>query len=164
MTTIRQDNGFTLLEVLIALAIFATAFISFLMMTSTSIKGNSDAFRVTSGGTLGADSIERILTFPYDSHNNGEDDDGDGNNDNVEECFNDSDGDGNAAANNRGLDDTDGANAADYSVITADGNYVIFWNVAEDYPDVNMKTIRIIVRNRLLGRDIVLTNLKIRNT
>jgi len=156
-----NNKGFSLIEVMIALALFATGFVSFLMMTTTSIKGNSDAFRITTGGALGADSIERILHMPYDSHNNGKDDDGDGNNDNVEEKFDDRDGDGNAAANNRGLNDTD-ANA-DYSIITANGNFTVFWNIAENYPTDNMKTIRVIVRNRLLTTDQVFTDIKIRN-
>lgn len=151
-----DSRGFTLIEVMVALGVFATAFIGFLMMTTTSVRGNADAFRVSSAGIWAEDRLEQLLRMPYDSDSNGHDDDGDGLNDNDEEKFIDRKKDLLA-----GLDAV-GANA-DYSLTSPDGNYIIFWNVAEDEPEVNMKTVRVIVRNRQLGSDIPFTTIKILN-
>ncbi len=161
MNLLNNRSGFTLVEVMVSLAVFAVGFVGFLLMSTTAIKGNSSAFRITTAGNWAQDRLELVLAMPYNSHNNALDDDGDGIVDNNEEKFNDRNTDGVA-----GLDDTDGASGpADYSMISPapDDNYNIFWNVAEDYPRTNTKTVRVIVRNRLLGSELSFTNIKIVN-
>jgi len=137
----KCQSGFTLLEVLIALVIFSLGILGVSAMQLTSIKGNGKANRVTEASNLAADRIEQILTMSYDSDSNLIDDDGDGSVDELDEQFIDGGGTNDDVA---GLSDlppnTDGG-----PVLSADGNYNIYWNVAEDYPLPDTKTIRIFV-------------------
>ena len=140
-----HQSGFTLLEVLIALAIFSFGILGVNAMQWTSIRGNGQANRITAASNLAADRIEQILNITYmpnNSDSNGIDDDGDGLVDGAdakELQYVDVNGNGSA-----GLND-DPASADVGPVVSADGKYNIYWNVAVDYPLPDTKTIRVIV-------------------
>jgi len=156
MMLLTNNRGFTLIEVMVALGVFSVGFIAFLMMTTTSIRGNADASRISTAGNWASDRVESMLRMPYDSGTNGKDDDGDGVTDNIEEKF-----DATSVDDINNMDRV--GSAADYSITSPDNNYIISWNVAQDQPGKNMKTVRIIVSNRLLGSDLTFNTIKILN-
>jgi len=82
MNKIKKDiskcSGFTLLEVLIAMTIFAVALLALASMQITGIKGNSIAMSVTEKVAAGTGIISQILALSGDS-TEGLDTDNDGN-------------------------------------------------------------------------------------
>lgn len=61
-STIRKQTGFTLIEVLIAMAIFTIGILSMYSMQITSMKGNVTANRVTESAEMTSDYVEQILS------------------------------------------------------------------------------------------------------
>jgi prepilin-type N-terminal cleavage/methylation domain-containing protein len=112
--------GFTLVEILIAVAVFAFGILAIATMQAWSIRGNASSQTITEAGNLASCQIERLMALDY-----------------MHADLNDSDNDGNA-----GLDHT--GTAADHQ--RTEGRYVIFWNVAQDVPITNNKTLNIIIR------------------
>jgi type IV pilus modification protein PilV len=62
----QKEAGFTLIEVLIALAIFTIGILSVNAMQIAAIKGNSVANGLTEASVLVSDKIENIMAMPYD--------------------------------------------------------------------------------------------------
>ena len=60
-----SNQGFTLLEVLIAMAIFAIGILAVGAMQINSINGNASARRATEAATWAADRVERLIALPY---------------------------------------------------------------------------------------------------
>lgn len=153
MKVLQNENGFTLIEVLIAGVILAIGIFTLQAMQVTAIKGNSHANRITTSSTWGTDQIEQIYALPYrDTSLTCAadlmcDTDGDGTNQ-------DPDLDG---IDTEGLDTSFGLNdtgaAADATINTADGIHTIYINVAEDHPIPNNKTIRVIVDSLQFGQN-----------
>lgn len=106
---INRQAGFTLIETLMAMAIFTIGILSLFGMQTAVIKKNLAANNITSGATWAADRAEQIISMTYnqltDQNNNG--------------C---------AGLNDRGND-------ADQSIINP-GNvqpaYNVYYNVAKD--------------------------------
>jgi len=146
----RRDNGgFTLIEVIMAILILTVGILSLYSMQYSSISTNAKANNLTSATTWANDRIELLLSAPYDCSpfqagcHDLDDLNGDGTNQ-------DSDNDG---VDDVGGDDAFGLNndtqmTADHFSVSPDGQYTILWNVAVDTPVPNTKTIRVIV-NRL---------------
>ncbi|MBU1419956.1 MAG: prepilin-type N-terminal cleavage/methylation domain-containing protein [Proteobacteria bacterium] len=148
--TLSDENGFTLIEALMAVVIFSIGLVAFFTMQTTVIKGNSTASGLTTASTWAADRVERLLATNYD--------------DPLGDLF-DGDGDGTAQdlnydgvddnGGNFGLDDT--GIAADGTDTSPDGLYTIFWNVADwvtPVPSSNestVKAVRVIVQRNDLG-------------
>ncbi len=161
-----SDKGFTLIEVVVALGVLSLGIISLFLMNSMIIRGNAGANTVSESTTWASDRLERLVSMPYDSHNNGIDDDGDNAVDAADpsEDFTDGPGTNNGAG---GLGDVPAKNIgdptllADHFIVSADGLYTVYWNVAENYPDPNMKTISVIVRNKNMDSDLTFTTVKI---
>ena len=145
----HKDGGFTILEVLIALAILAIGILAVATMQATAIKGNSQAIGITEGITLAQDKVEELMKFPYDTSAVAGDPLGDTNGDGTNQ-------DGDSPPN--GIDDDDEGTvvdgilnfgfgqtggAADHTENV--GRYTIHWNVAVNQPITNVKTVRIIV-------------------
>lgn len=143
MQKTTQQDGFTLIETLIAIAILTIGIFSLYSMQIAAINGNGHANQLTSSANWASDRIERILGADY-----------------TNSLLADADGDGVA-----GLNDTVNAagvvtadilvtqNAAGNDVITSNGAavpannsipYSIFYNVAVDAVTPNTLTIRVI--------------------
>ena len=68
-----NEHGFTLIEVVIAMAIFSIGILGVAAMQTTAAGGNSSARRVTNIANVAADHVERLISLPYNhaSLNNG---------------------------------------------------------------------------------------------
>ncbi len=133
----KNNNGFSLLEVLIAIFIFAVGILAVGNMQITSIQGNSFANSLTEASTVAQNKIEELMNVSY-SDTALVDTDGDGTNqdtngDGVDDVGTDS---------SFGLDDMSTA-TADHSA--TDGRYTILWNIAVDYPITGTKTVRVFI-------------------
>ena len=140
---ISCQKGFTILEVLIAIAVLTIGILGVNAMQVSSLKGNSIANKITEGSNWAADRMERIIVMPFDSGSNTLDDDGDGAADEADEQFLDTDGDDLA-----GLGD-DTTATADGFFVSPDNEYTLYWNAAINQPAANMKTINIIVQSNV---------------
>ena len=62
----RAQHGFTLLEVMIALTIFAVGILAVSAMQINAINQNAGARMQTEATTVASDAMERLLALPYD--------------------------------------------------------------------------------------------------
>jgi type IV pilus modification protein PilV len=62
---VRGNGGFTLIEVLIAVAIFSIGILGVVAMQSGSIKGNTSARGVTDIAVIATDRLEMLRSLPY---------------------------------------------------------------------------------------------------
>jgi type IV pilus assembly protein PilV len=99
----KGEQGFTLIEVMIALVIFAIGILGVAIMQLNAINGNASARMSTETVTLAQDQIERLLGLPYDH-----------------------------------ADLTDGTHP---DVTLAGGVYQARWEVTDDSPVLNCKTV-----------------------
>ncbi len=127
----KGQEGFTLIEVIIALGVLSIGVLSVMVMQVTGIRGNATANTITIESNWASDRIERLLALDYD-HDDLTD---------------------NGTA---GLDHKTTAKA-DGNVISPDGDYTIFWNV-EHYmtpyataTNSTVKAIRVIVQHNSAG-------------
>jgi prepilin-type N-terminal cleavage/methylation domain-containing protein len=148
------NQGFTLIEVIVAIAVLTIGILSLYSMHVSSINGNATASNLTTRSNWASDRIEILLSRPY-GHSDLEDVDKDGTNEPVDANGNDSDG------GSFGLDD-DTSVTADHRDASPDGRYTILWNVAVDTPVPNSKTIRVIVTSldRGVTKTVPLTYIK----
>lgn len=160
------NQGFTLLEVIIAIAILTIGILSLCSMHVASINGNASASNMTIGGNWASDRIEILLGRPYD-HPDLEDDNGDGTNKDTDNNGSDDKGgdfglNGGLIFNAAGLLTGVKKAAADGRATSPDNRYTILWNVAIDTPVPNCKTIRVIVTSQERGviKTIPLTYIK----
>lgn len=61
----NNDRGFTLIEVMIALVVFAIGLLAVASMQISSIGGNSTAREVTDASALAASQVEILMGLPY---------------------------------------------------------------------------------------------------
>ena len=122
-----KEEGFTLLEVIVAISILTIGILAVASMQISSIRGNSLSSGITGGTTWAGDQVERLMALPYDGP-----------------LLQDTDGDAAAGLNDTGFDDDpDTQDDADQQAI--EGRYTIYWNVADDTPITNTKTINVTV-------------------
>jgi len=62
----NDQSGYTLIEILIAITIFAIGMLAVANMQILGIKGNATARVVTGASAWASDRIERIISLPYD--------------------------------------------------------------------------------------------------
>jgi prepilin-type N-terminal cleavage/methylation domain-containing protein len=65
MGTLKKEDGYTLIEVLIALTIFAVGMLAVAGMQTSAIRMNATAGKLTNLSTLGMDKIEELSALPY---------------------------------------------------------------------------------------------------
>lgn len=65
-TTLTQQNGFTLIEVLMAMAIFTIGILGLFGMQTAAIKENLAANSITTGSAWAMDKVEQLLSLDYD--------------------------------------------------------------------------------------------------
>ena len=133
MKRVKKEEGYTLVEVLVALGILGFGLMAVATMQVTAIKTNARASGMSQGVTLAQAKAEDLMNLSY-SAIVALDDDGDGTNQDADNDGNDDDG------GNFGLDDTTGADGSE-----ASGRYIIYWNVAVNEPAANSSRIRVIV-------------------
>ena len=142
---ILQEEGYTLVEILIAIAILAFGLMAVATMQVTAIKTNAIASGISQGLTLGQTKVEELMNLSY-----------------THLDLKDLDGDGEDDGKNFGLDDTGGD--SDHSTPGTDGPYTVYWNVAINVPVTDSKTIRVIVtwtekgRNKRINLDFIKTD------
>ena len=163
-----NEKGFSLIEIMIAITVFAIGILAVGKMQITAIKGNSFANDLTRAATLAQDRMEKLISLPYeidpavntdpldDTDADGDGPGQDGNNNGIDD---DDDGIFVDGINNFGLDDAN-AITADHNAV--DGRYNIFWNIATNHPINNTKEIRVIVRwtDRGAQKRISITSMK----
>ena len=135
VTHLKREQGFTLLEITIAIAILSIGLLAVATMQTTAIRGNTQAIGITEGITLAQDRAERIARLAY-----------------TDATLNDGAGTNDGPA---GLDDnptdvanplTDQADPSNPILVGGVGRpYNVYWNVARDWPITNTTTIRVIV-------------------
>lgn len=122
---VNQD-GFTLIEVLVAIVILSIGIMALSAMQTVAIQGNATANRITDFSNWASDRAEQVFAMQYVDNDN--------------TCDNDEITD----ANDNGLAGLDDSESPDCGPVTK-GNYSIVWNVAEDEPMPDTKTIHVIV-------------------
>lgn len=144
----HAQQGFTIIEVLIAIAILTIGILTMITMQATSIKGNATANIITEATAWGADEIEQLFAMKYSDTTYLKDTDDDklaGLSD--AECCED-------GKNPAGVTVSGCAARAD-ACPPPQGDYFIYLNVAEKQPLTKAettKTIRVIVkRNDVKG-------------
>ncbi len=63
--SLKKQNGFSLLEVLIALVILAIGLLAVAQMQITAIKGNAYGSGMTNASSLASNTLERLMALPY---------------------------------------------------------------------------------------------------
>ncbi len=62
-----NQKGFTLVEVMIGMAIFVIGYLAVGSMQMLAIRGNTNARKITEAATLAADQLETLIVLPYDN-------------------------------------------------------------------------------------------------
>ena len=123
-----QNQGFTIMEVLIGLAIFSIGILGVAAMQISATNGNSSAGRITSNMTWAFDRVEELMALPYDHA--------------ALSAGNHSVTAGNLATDSDGIDnDSDG----EIDEAGETGNISMQWTVTDDMPMNRTKTIQITV-------------------
>ncbi|MGD8981896.1 MAG: prepilin-type N-terminal cleavage/methylation domain-containing protein [Desulfobacterales bacterium] len=65
MGTLKTEDGYSLIEVLIAITIFAVGLLAIAGMQTSAIRMNSTAGKLTNLSTWGMDKIEELSALPY---------------------------------------------------------------------------------------------------
>ena len=126
----HRQQGFTIIEVLIAMGIFSIGILGVAAMQIASVKGNAAAQGVTDIAVLAADRLEKLMVLPY--------------NDNLISAGQHSVGAGNLTLITDGIDNNfDGQ--IDEPGET--GPMTIQWTVTDDTPVRNSKTVAVTVQH-----------------
>ena len=65
---IINDKGFTLIEMLIAISIFAIGFLAIASLQISAGKNNRTASEVTAASNIASDRMERLMALPFDGN------------------------------------------------------------------------------------------------
>lgn len=116
---INRQAGFTLIETLMAMAIFTIGILGLFGMQTAVIKKNLTANNITNGATWAADQVERIISLDYNYFKEGE-----------------TSKDGCDGLSNRNSPKADSEDIKIEPVPLVSGDtepiYKIYWNVAQD--------------------------------
>ena len=135
---VTNQRGFSLIEVLVAIAILSVGILATASMQGAATRSNVIADTRTHATTLAVDRIEKLVSTPIPDWNN------------PPSALADTDSDGQAGLNDTDFDnDPSTQGDADNRVI--DGQYTIYWNVADNFPITNTKTVKVIVTWQMYG-------------
>jgi len=136
----NTEQGFTLIEALVAMLILTIGILSLMTLHSTLVKRNSNSSHITQASTWATNEIETIISTPYDELEDtdldGTDQDDDRNG--VDEYTAD------GSDTSFGLDDLTNP---DMTSTSSDGAYTLYVNVAVDLPMLDSKTIRVHIQD-----------------
>lgn len=156
-TLLKNNRGFSLLEVLLGVTVFMIGMLGVTALNISSLKSSTFSGNMSEATFVAADKLEELLAMKYEDLVDGADADG------IDQDIAPNDGiddDG----GNFGLDDI-GADA-DYSDLNLGRNdmYEVYWNVAEDEPMENTKRVNVIVRWQVkeVWRQINMTLVRVR--
>lgn len=107
--------GYTIIEALIALAIFSIGMIAVSALQMMSLKSTGDVAAKTQAWAILNDQVERLKSMPFYANDNGLDDDGDGTIDNLTEEIPD-------------------LSAGNHSANRLNNMYTVHWQVVNDQP------------------------------
>lgn len=62
----REQDGFTLIETMVAMVIFTIGILALFGMQTAAIKENLAANNITTGATLASDRVEQLIALNYD--------------------------------------------------------------------------------------------------
>lgn len=149
---LANRNGFTLIEVMIAIIIFAIGILAVITMQSTSVGGNANARYISEASNSAADRVEQIANAAYtDASLTDTDGNGAAGLDNHQCCPGSKDPWGNAVASCTQIADHCATNGV---------NYGLYWNVADNQPVSNLKSIRVFVTTPLLQTPVTVNFIK----
>jgi prepilin-type N-terminal cleavage/methylation domain-containing protein len=122
-----QDRGFTIVEVIVAIAILSFGILAVASMQIMAIRGNAFAGGVTEASTWAGDQAEKLMRLSWD-----------------DSLLEDTDGDGTNGLDDVGFDDDPDTTGDSDQRLTQDP-YTIYWNVVDNLPIDDTKTIHVIV-------------------
>ncbi|MFO7839197.1 MAG: prepilin-type N-terminal cleavage/methylation domain-containing protein [Desulfosalsimonadaceae bacterium] len=118
---IGKDSGFTLIEVLIALAIFSIGFMAVGALQTGALMRTGEIARKTEAWTVLEDQVEVLKAMPFYANDNGDDDDSDGDTDEIDET-------------DPLLQDTQAFPDFEHNENRLNGRYQVHWRVENDEP------------------------------
>lgn len=123
---LMRESGFTLTEVLVAMVVFAVGILAVLNMQLMSTATNVKSRGMTEGIIVAQNKIEELSSLTYNDPE-----------------LADTDGNGNAGM----LIPKEAVNVgnADHTDAVTNPRYTLFWNVEDDVPFTDTKTVRVIV-------------------
>ena len=130
----KSDDAFTLVEIIVAIAILSVGLLSIASLVTTVIRGNAKSRRMTTAITLAQTKIEELKNLDYG--NSELEDSNTGNNSSL-----------------TSTSSTDHSEADIDAEGEAGGIYTRIWNVADDTPSTNMKTITVIIKWEEKGKE-----------
>ncbi len=139
-----DQEGFTLIEAVIAIAVLSIGILSVSLMQTGAVRGNARAIQITTASAWAGDRMERLNGLGYDdvlmtdTNDNGTGQDAD-----LNGIDDDDEGVPVDSISNFGLDQSTTA-TADFTSTELPG-FTMHYNVAVDLPVKNMKTLRIII-------------------
>lgn len=68
---VPDNKGFTLVEVMIGMAIFVIGYLAVASMQMVAINGDANARKTTEAATLAADRLETLMVLPYENIESG---------------------------------------------------------------------------------------------
>ena len=122
-----NEDGFSIIEVMIAISILSIGILALASMQVAAMRGNSFAGSVTEGSTWALDQIEKLMNLPWDDAD-----------------LQDADLDGGAGLADTGFDNNP-STQADADFMVTRGRYAIHWNVANNVVTANTRTLNVIV-------------------
>ncbi len=153
-----SSKGFTLLEVLMGVTVFMIGMLGVTALNISALKSNTFAGNMSEATFLGSSRLEALMGMDYDDLDAGadgiggsqagtQDDDDDGLDDDDPE---DTDAPAVDGIPNFGLDNNTTATADGFDEdIGKNSIYSVYWNIAEDEPMADAKTIKVIVQWRM---------------